>query len=576
MVASLPLRSTLISFLAVAMIALLPDSLSALGPSEIVGAWVMSVDSRLSPESVDLEIDHQPDVWKVTLRSGAGAVTTDRVNLEEDVLSIRYGVKPLDVRVELRVLGKSMSGSVVTGEGDTLRRQSITAHRVPEFDATPAPKQVVESNKTVEQAREFFGAWELSLQRANAEPTKAIRLGMVVTESDEDLIVGHSEFEMKGPQKRVDQVQSTHEGLRWILDGGMFGLLNVDLVSESEKLRVKVSGSDQEAFLVGTAIRKPKASDVGVDWEQLVQKPGTELVGVIGGDARVVEVDSDRIIIQQREVVSRMFKDDPLLVLFEWFRLPEGSRLIAVETDTAWSVTGATIDSWDIRNSQTPLALGSCKLPGNPPELVHRSGQLVFAANWNGHADTQQLHVIDVSDPSSPMLLASHSTPKGLSNYDLAVSGSTIYLANAGGLRIADATNPQTLVMRSNFVGRGRWVRGVDVVGSTAYIATSMHGGASWLQIIDASDPMTAVQTGLYRSTGGAQDVSVCGDLAVLADRAAGIIVLDVSEPQNVRRVGYFRTKGRSNEVDIFGELAFVAMDGDAGSRTLQVIRFME
>ena len=131
----------------------------------------------------------------------------------------------------------------------------------------------------------------------------------------------------------------------------------------------------QEAFLVGTAIRKPKASDVGVDREQLIQKPGTELVGVIGGDARVVEVDGDRIIIQQREVVSRMFKDDPLLVLFEWFRLPERSRWIAVESDTAWSVTGATIHSWDIRNSQTPSALGSCKLPGNPPELVRRSGQ---------------------------------------------------------------------------------------------------------------------------------------------------------------------------------------------------------
>ncbi|WP_442511793.1 LVIVD repeat-containing protein [Novipirellula sp. SH528] len=576
MVASLPLRSALMSFLAVAMIAISPDPLIALEPSEIVGAWVMSVDSRLSPESVDLEIDHQPDVWKVTLRSGAGAVTTNRVSLEEDVLRIRYGVKPLDVRVELTVLGKTMSGSVVTGEGDTLRRQSITAHRVPVTDASPAPKQLDESKKTVVQAREFFGAWELSLRRVNAESTRAIRLGMVVTESDEDLIVGHSGFEMKGPQKRVYQVQSTPDGLRWILDGGMFGLLNVDLVSEGEKLRVKVSGSDQEAFLVGTAIRKPKGSDVGVDREQLIQEPGAELVGVIGGEARVVEVDGDRIIIQQREVVSRMFNNDPLLVLFEWFRLPEKSRLIAAESNTAWSVNGATIQSWDIQNAETPSALGSCRLPGNPPELVHRSGKLVFAANWNGHADTQQFHVIDVSDPSSPRLLASHSMPKGLSNYDLAVAGSTIYLANAGGLRIADATSPQTLVTRSNFVGRGRWVRGVDVVGSTAYIATSMHGGASWLQIIDASDPMTPVQTGVYRSTGGAQDVSVSGDLAVLADRAAGIVVLDVSEPQNVRRVGYYQTKGRANEVDIFGELAFVAVDDDKGARALQVIRYTE
>jgi hypothetical protein len=105
---------------------------------------------------------------------------------------------------------------------------------------------------------------------------------MVVTQSDGDLIVGHSEFGMEGPQKRIDQIQSTHDGLRWILDGGIFGLLNVDLVSEGETLRVEVTGGDQEPFLVGTAIRKPKASDVGVDREQLIQKPGAESVCVIG------------------------------------------------------------------------------------------------------------------------------------------------------------------------------------------------------------------------------------------------------------------------------------------------------
>ena len=96
------------------------------------------------------------------------------------------------------------------------------------------------------------------------------------------------------------------------------------------------------------------------------------------------------------------------------------------------------------------------------------------------------------------------------------------------------------------------------------------------MQIIDVSDPTKPIQAGVFRSTGGAQDVSVSGDLAVLADRAAGIVVLNVSEPQSVRRVGYFRTKGHANKVDIFGELAFVAVDGDAGERTLQVIRYAE
>ena len=389
------------------------------------------------------------------------------------------------------------------------------------------------------------------------------------------MTLGHSDFGMTGPQKRVDQVQCTDDGIRWILDGGMFGPLNVDLVSEGETLRVKVTGADHQAFLVGTAIRKPKESDVGVDREQLIQKPGTESVCVLDGDARVVEVDGNTIIIQQREVVSRMLKDDPLLVLFEWFRLPERSRLIAVESGTAWSVSGATIQSWDIQNPESPSALGSCQLPGNPPNLAHHSGKRVFATNWNGRADTQQLHVIDVSDPGNPRLIASHNTPKGVSNYDLAVSGAKVYLANANGLRIAESSNPQTFETLGSFEGEGHWVRGVDVVGSTAYIATSMHGDASWLQIIDVSDPTAPVQVGIYRSTGGAQDVSVSGNVAVVADRAAGIVVLDVSQPQNVRRVGYFRTKGRANKVDLFGRLAFVSVESDSGARTLQVIRYL-
>ena len=113
------------------------------------------------------------------------------------------------------------------------------------------------------------------------------------------------------------------------------------MVSNSDTLRVEVTGADGKAFLAGTVIRKPKASDVGVDHEQLIQKPGTELVAVIGGEARVVEVNDDTMIIQQREVVSRMMKDDPFLVLFEWFRLPERSAMDTQSNqDNAWSVTG--------------------------------------------------------------------------------------------------------------------------------------------------------------------------------------------------------------------------------------------
>ena len=575
MVTLLPFRVVLVSCLVATMIALSPCSLSAVGPSEVTGAWVLSVDSPQSPDLVDLEVAHRSDAWSVTLRSNAGVVTTSLVNLEEDILSFQYGVKPLDVRVELTVAGESMSGSVVTGEGETLRQRSITAHRATLTDEDSAPKQKAESNKAVEQAREFLGAWELSQRSVEGE---SFLMGMVVTELDGKLIVGLSGTNMQGSQKMVDDVQITNDGLHWVRDGWLWGPLDYNLAANGDTLRLKVNAG-QQLFLTGTAIRKPNASDVGVDRAQLILDPGTEVVGVIGEQAQVVEVDGDVLVIRQGEVVSRILKGDPLLLLFEWFRLPKTSHLISAESNIAWSVTGSKIQSWDIRNSQHPSALGNCGVPGNPPELAHRAGDLVFATNWNDRADTKQVQVVNVSDPGNPVLVASHNTTKGGRNYDLTVLGSTLYLANTGGLSITDITNPRAPVLRGSFEGRGKWIRGVNVVGSTAYIAIS-HGGACWLQIIDVSDPTAPVQTGIYRSTGRFWDVSVSGDLAVLANRAAGIVVLDVSDPQNVRRVGYARTKERAYEVDILGELAFVTVYGDRRGdvipQSLQVIRYME
>lgn len=558
----------------IVMLAMTSSGLHATEPSAVVGAWNISIDSPNALQSIDLDLGQEETGWKATLQSAAGKVVTRRVSLKDDMLVVTYGDQPFNVRVELTIADETMQGQVITGEGDTLLRQTITAQRAQGTGANPAQEQIAESKEMVEDARPYLGVWEITLAPLKAESGQSFPMGMLVTESGGKLVVGHSGFGMRGPPRTVEWVHCSRDGLRWPLDGGVFGPLVVEVVSEDGKVKVNVRGAGQGAFLSGTAIRKPNASDVGLNREQLVQEPRTEFVGGIDGKARVVATDRDQLIIQQGPLVSRIVKEDPFFCLFEWFRLPELARLVSVESGVACCVTGVTLENWDVRDSKAPVILGSCELPGNAPELVNRSGDRVFAANWNGQADSQQIHVIDVSEPSRPKLLMSQNTPKGLSNYDMSVSDSIIYLANADGLRMMDVSKPDAIVNRGRFKGRGRWVRGVDVVGPHAYIATSMHGDASWLQIIDVADPSAPVQRSIYQSTGGAQDVAVSEGLAVLADRAAGVIVLDVSDPSNVRRVGYFRTKGRANQVTIFGELAFVVVDSDRGVRTLQVIRY--
>jgi hypothetical protein len=142
------------------------------------------------------------------------------------------------------------------------------------------------------------------------------------------------------------------------------------------------------------------------------------------------------------------------------------------------------------------------------------AGNYVYLADW-----TSTLKILDVSDPANPYLAGSLATGT-LEN--LTLHGDRAYLATRGGLAIADISDP-TAPVKMGYVGVGEGV-GVDVFGNTAYLAGGSEGG---LYSIDISDPTAPTVTGESTTRGWGWDVAVNeAGYAYVAARPGGLRVL--------------------------------------------------
>ena len=156
--------------------------------------------------------------------------------------------------------------------------------------------------------------------------------------------------------------------------------------------------------------------------------------------------------------------------------------------------------------------------------------------------------------------------------YDVAVAGRYVYVADdmAGGLRIIDLSRKTSDLSpaEAGHVDTPGNAHAVCVEGRFAYMAD----GTSGLQIIDVSDPSSAMITGNFSTSVQTVDVAVEGGYAYIAVGAIGVIKIDVSDPSAPSAVDTFNTSGSATGVDLDGHLLYVA-DGASG---LQVVDLTE
>jgi len=120
------------------------------------------------------------------------------------------------------------------------------------------------------------------------------------------------------------------------------------------------------------------------------------------------------------------------------------------------------------------------------------------------------------------------------------------------------AQNDSDLAASMDLLLVGNWTtpsyaEDVTVEGNFAYLADYTAG----LQIIDISNPANPRKVGVNKTGGATWSVAVSGQYAYVADNYTGLNVIDVSNPAEPRQVGAWTNSG-CRMVRVFGNYAYV------------------
>lgn len=193
----------------------------------------------------------------------------------------------------------------------------------------------------------------------------------------------------------------------------------------------------------------------------------------------------------------------------------------------------SSLHVFDVSVPASPRRVGEVSLPGFEPavRVVDKVAYVTSWANWSS-PEGGGLTLIDVSEPSSPVLL-SRALPRALAS-SVDVVGHLAFVGDRsqGGLQVFDVSDPARprLLNELSLSGAGRmWLSGrlAYVTGSTDY--------RSVVHVLDLSQPDQPVLLGGFR-TGDAWDLEIQSGVAyVAAGNGLEVFLLNFRAPQPLR-----------------------------------------
>ena len=222
---------------------------------------------------------------------------------------------------------------------------------------------------------------------------------------------------------------------------------------------------------------------------------------------------------------------------------------VAVSGAYAYLATVTGLRIVDVSDPSAPVLAGACESGGSLRGL-DVAGSLAYAA-----AGSEGLHIFDVSNPSNPMLIGTYPTPGRAC--DVQVAGTLAYVAVGwDGMLILDVSTPSSpAFVDSCQLTEWEVADEVEVAGSLAYV-----GAGQDLCIVDVSVPSAPLLLGTYETPSAVEDVQVVGSLAYVANWLAGVLILDVSIPSAPAFVGSYEAGNYAQAVSVVGSLAYVGV----------------
>lgn len=235
------------------------------------------------------------------------------------------------------------------------------------------------------------------------------------------------------------------------------------------------------------------------------------------------------------------------------------TRSVAMRGSFAYVGVGARLTVLDISDATAPRELGASEVLREAIRDIEIDGAFAYVAAGEGG-----LAIVDISNPTQPLLKATHETPGYAEG--IAVSGNYAYVADGpAGLRVVDVSDrnaPKNVGAAFSF----DYAFDVALTGHHAYIAAASAG----LLIVDVAAPGAPVEVGRLDTPGFAYGIAVSGGTAYLAEGWSGVRVIDVGNPSQPKALGRYESPSWALDVALDGNRLYVA-DANTGIRVLDV-----
>jgi parallel beta-helix repeat protein len=204
---------------------------------------------------------------------------------------------------------------------------------------------------------------------------------------------------------------------------------------------------------------------------------------------------------------------------------------------------------YSLSNPTHPVEVGSFLADGLFFSLK-LSGNRLYAGTMISSPE-KGVYVLDISDPAHPQQIGYYSDLAECWGID--VAGNTVYVVDAGVLKVLDFSNPPNL----NLVGSYPMPSGgLTVRDGLAYVS---QGGAG-VNIYDVSNPAAISHVGSFISTNGFSSgpVRLAGNYAYISENW-GLRILNVTDPANPTEVSYTPTHEGTNWLALSGSRVYVS-----------------
>jgi hypothetical protein len=168
--------------------------------------------------------------------------------------------------------------------------------------------------------------------------------------------------------------------------------------------------------------------------------------------------------------------------------------------------------------------------------------------------ENSRIEIVDFSDPEKPIVKGEYQPDKSKSFVVLpwmeaVIEGNYLYIPSGpGGLQIVDISKPSSPKLISNYIPLQNkvdfWVSEVTISGSYAYISSN-----SGIEILDINNPDKPILKGTYNRPReyinfySSDSIAVSGNYAYLVNDELGLQILDVSDPSKPILKGTYAIK---------------------------------